>query len=173
MTLVKNEASIKLLTTAPVYELLQSTLKISTCQKKKKEKTDQQKQKPFLLSRSVHTRRQFAASRRSDRSLHVYRSGDELQQQGEATRRSDKSLCVYWRIFVKNIFVSATEFCCCNKSQKIKSNWICATCCGDKILLEQQIFTKFSSTHEAICRCNVSPRHVAATCRLVCTDLQW
>ena len=120
-----------------------------------------------------HTRRQFAASRRSDRSLHVYRSGDELQQQGEATRRSDKSLCVYWRIFVKNIFVSATEFCCCNKSQKIKSDWICATCCGDKILLQQQIFTKFSSTHEAICRCNVSPRHVAATCRLVCTDLQW
>ena len=120
MTLIKYEASIKLLTTTPVYELLQSALTIGTCQKKKK--TDQQKQKPFLLSRSVHTRRQFAASRRSDRSLHVYRSGDELQQQGEATRRSDKSLFVYWRIFVKNIFVSATEFCCCNKSQKIKSD---------------------------------------------------
>ena len=73
MTLVKNEASIKLLTTAPVYELLQYTLTISTCPKKKK-KTDQQKQKPFLLSRSVHTRRQVAATRRSDRSLHVYRS---------------------------------------------------------------------------------------------------
>ena len=47
MTLIKYEASIKLLTTAPVYELLQSALTIGTCQKKKK---DQQKQKPFLLS---------------------------------------------------------------------------------------------------------------------------
>ena len=34
-----------------------------------------------------------------------------------------------------------------------------------------KIFTKFSTTHEAICRCNVSLRHVAATCHLVCTDL--
>ena len=139
----------------------------------KKKKTDQQKQKPFLLSRSVHTRRQVAATRRSDRSLHVYRSGDELQQQGEATRRSEKSLCVCWRIFVKNIFVSATEFCRFKESQKVKSDWIFATCCGDKILLQQKIFTKFSSTHEAICGCNLSPRHVAATYRLVCTDLQW
>ena len=32
-------------------------------------------------------------------------------------------------------------------------------------------FSKFSSTHEAICRCDVSPHRVAATCRLVCTDL--
>ena len=33
MTLVKYEASIKLLTTTPVYELLQSALTIGTCQK--------------------------------------------------------------------------------------------------------------------------------------------
>ena len=32
-------------------------------------------------------------------------------------------------------------------------------------------FSKLSSTHEAICRCDVSPHRVAATCRLVCTDL--
>ena len=44
-----------------------------------------------------------------------------------ATRRSNKSLCVNWRILVK-IFVSATEFCCSNVSQKIKSDRICATC---------------------------------------------
>ena len=49
MTLVKYEASIKLLTTTPVYELLQSALTIGTCQKKEK-KTDQQKQEPCLLS---------------------------------------------------------------------------------------------------------------------------
>ena len=35
MTLVKYEASIKLLTTTPVYELLQSALTIGTCPKKK------------------------------------------------------------------------------------------------------------------------------------------
>ena len=90
---------------------------------------------------------------------------------GRATSCSDKSLRVYWKIFVK-IFVSETEFCRCNKSQKIMSDWICATCCGNKILLQLQRFSqKFSSTHGAICRCNVSLRHVAATCRLVCTDL--
>ena len=44
-----------------------------------------------------------------------------------ATRRSNKSLCVNWRILVK-IFVSATEFCRSNVSQKIKSDRICATC---------------------------------------------
>ena len=37
MTLVKYQASIKLLTTTPVYELLQSALTIGTCQKKKKQ----------------------------------------------------------------------------------------------------------------------------------------
>ena len=61
------------------------------------------------------------------------------------------------------IFVSATEVFRCNKSQKNlrRQNSVAAT----------KIFTKFSSAHEAICRCNASPRHVAATCRLVCTDL--
>ena len=67
------------------------------------------------------------------------------------------------RIFVE-IFVSATEFCRRNKTRKIKSDWICATCCGDKILLQRQRFSQnFSSTHEAICRRDVSPQHVGAT----------
>ena len=56
--------------------------------------------------------------------------------------------------------------------QQVAKNQIFATCCGNKILLQRQRFSqKFSSTHEAICCCNVSPRHVAGTCRLVCTDL--
>ena len=38
-----------------------------------------------------------------------YTLGDKLQQHVAATRCSDKSLHVYWRIFVK-IFVAATEF---------------------------------------------------------------
>ena len=62
-----------------------------------------------------------------------------------------ENLCLRNRIF----------FCRCNKSQKIKSDWICATCCGDKILLQQQRFSQKSySTHEAICRCWC----VTATC---------
>ena len=68
------------------------------------------------------------------------------------------------------IFVSATEFCRSNMLQKFKSNRICANCCGDKILLQRQIFSqKFSSTHEAICRCDVSSGHVCATSRRTCT----
>ena len=35
-----------------------------------------------------------------------------------------------------------------------------------------KIFTKFSTTHELICRCNVSSQHVAATYCLVCTHLK-
>ena len=97
-----------------------------------------------------------AATRRGDRSLHLFRSDDQLQQHVAATRRSDKSLRVCWRIFVK-IFLSATEFCRCNKSQKIKSDCICATCCGDKD------FHKNSPLH--------TERFAAATCRLVCSDL--
>ena len=61
------------------------------------------------LLRSVHTRRQVAATCRSDKSLRMYR-----------------------RIFLK-IFVSATEFCRSNMLQKIKSDRNCATCRGDKI----------------------------------------
>ena len=61
------------------------------------------------------------------------------------------------------IFVSATEFCRSDMLQKIKSDRICATCRGDK---------PQSQRHDAICRCDVSPLLVAATCRLVCIDLK-
>ena len=94
-----------------------------------------------------------------------------LRRHIAATNRSDKSLRVYCRNFVK-IFVSATEFCRCDKPHKFCLIWFFATCCCDKILLQRQRFSqKFSSTHEAICRCDVSQWHVAATCRLVCTNL--
>ena len=50
------------------------------------------------------------------------------------------------------IYVSATEFCSSNMSQTIKSDRICATFCGDKILSQRQRFSqKLTSTHEAIC----------------------
>ena len=61
------------------------------------------------------------------------------------------------------IFGSATEFCRSDILQKIKSDRICAACRGDKLLLQRQ---------DAICRCDVSPLLVAATCHLVCIDLK-
>ena len=82
-----------------------------------------------------------------------------------ATNRSMRT----GRIFVK-IFVAATEFCLCNKSHKFSPIWFFATRCSDKILLRRQIFSKkFSSTQEAICRCNMSPDRVAKTSCLTCT----
>ena len=57
-------------------------VKMSGSQKKVNKKTSnispiKRVAKKFLeVSRSVHTRRQVAATLRGDRSLHVYRSGD-------------------------------------------------------------------------------------------------
>ena len=63
--------------------------------------------------------------------------------------------------FFLKMFASATEFCRFNIAKNI---YICATCCGFKILLQRQRFSqKFSSTHEAIYRYKMSPRHVATT----------
>ena len=92
---------------------------------------------------------------------------------------------MYRRIFVK-IFISASGFCCHNKLHKIKSDWISATSCCDKILLwRQRSSQKFSSTHKAFFHCNVSHNLspdlntrsyllllcVTATCCLVCPNL--
>ena len=102
-----------------------------------------------------------------------YTLGDKLQQHGEATCRSDKLLCVYRRIFVK-IFVAATEFCHHNKSHRFSLIWFFATCCSNKIPLGRQRFSqKFSSTHKAICCCDMSPHHVAATSRPTCSHGVW
>ena len=81
---------------------------------------------------------------------------------------SDKSLRAYWRIFVK-IFVAAKEFCRRNKSHKFSLIWFFATCCSDKILLRRQRFSQNFCTHEAICRCDVSPHCVAATSSPTCS----
>ena len=59
-----------------------------------------------------------------------------------------------------------------NKSHKFCLIWSLATCCCDQILSQRRRFwQKYPNTHEAICRCDVSPRHVTSTCRLVRTDL--
>lgn len=55
-----------------------------------------------------------------------------------------------------------------NESHRFYLIWFLATYCCDKILSQRRRFwQKFPRTHEAICRCDVSPRHVTATCRLM------
>ena len=114
----------------------------------------------FLTLRSVHTSRQVAETCCGDRSPRVCTGpatscSNMLRRHIAATHRSDKSLRVYWRVFVK-VFLSATEFCRSNMLQKIKSDRICATYRGDKILLQRQRFSQISPVH--------SKRCVAATC---------
>jgi len=64
--------------------------------------------------------------------------------------------------------VLATEFFRYNKSHKFSLIWFCATwfCCGDKDFQKN-----FPRTHKATCSRDLSPQRVAATCRLVCSDL--
>ena len=90
--------------------------------------------------RSVHTRRKVAATR------HV-----AVTNRFVCTRE--------FLDFLQQNFVVATS---CKKSNQTV---FCVTCRGDKILLQRQRFSQnFSSTLEAICCCEVSPQHVAATC---------
>ena len=60
------------------------------------------------------------------------------------------------------IFVSVTEFCRSSMSQKVKSDRIFGTCCGNKILLPRQ-------TLEGICHCDVSLQCDPMTSRVTCT----
>ena len=80
-----------------------------------------------------------------------YTQGDKLQPHVTATHHSNKSLCVYWCIFVK-LFVTATEFCHCNRSLKFSLSWFFATCVATK---RQRFSQKFSSSYEAICCCDM------------------
>ena len=117
-----------------------------------------------------------------------YTLDDNLQQRVAATdhsmwwtgRATSCSNKVRRHVAATNSFVCTGEFlgkslslqrkCRCNKSQKIKSGWICVTCCGDKILLQRQRSSqKLSSTREAICLCDMSPHRVAATSRPTCS----
>ena len=116
--------------------------------------------------------------------------GDKLQQHVAVTdhskwtdRATSCSNTVRRHVATTNRFVCTGEFwenlCLRNgilSLQQVAKNQIRLNLCD---LLRRQnsvaatnIFSKFSSTHEAICRCDVSPHRVAATCRLVCTDLK-
>ena len=149
----------------------------------------------MLLLPSFRASHSFCASckmLRSPRLAHKrrYTLGDKLQQQVAAT---DHSMCRgpstscrnTLRRHVQRQIASCVQenFCenlfLCNRvlSQQQVAQfcliWFFATCCSNKIMLRRQRFSqKFSSTHEAICRCDVSLQRVAATCRQVCTDLK-
>ena len=106
------------------------------------------------LLRSVHSRRQVAATSRGDRSLGVYRSGDQLQIASYVLERFYENLCLCNRILsLQQVTQILSDLIFCNMLQR------------------QRFSQKFPSTHEAICRCVVSFRHVVATCCPVCTDL--
>ena len=108
----------------------------------------------FIPLRSVHTKRQVAATR----------WGDTSQRQIAS--------CVLENF--EKMFVAATEFCRRNKSHRFSLIWFFATYCSDKVLSRRQRFSqKFSSTHEAICRCDVSPHLVAATSHPTCVQMGW
>ena len=81
------------------------------------------------------------------------------------TSQREIALCVQEK-FGENL-------CLCNR---VLSQQQVAQILSDLIfcdLLRRQRFSqKFSSTHEAICCCDVSLQRVAATCRQVCTDLK-
>ena len=99
----------------------------------------------FKPLRSVHTRQQFVAT------CH----GDTLQ----------------WQIVlfctVEFLWKSLQQNTSCTNSVLFEFLRLVTAkklCCGDK-----DFHQKFSSTHEAICRCDMSPHRVAATSRPTCT----
>ena len=122
----------------------------------------------------------YWCSKRGDKLLQHVAATDHSACTGRATSCSKK---VRRHVAATNRFVCTGEFlwnlCLRNRIwslQQVAKNQIRLNLCDllrRQILWQRQRFSqKFSSTHEAFCRCNVLPRHVAATCRLVCTDLK-
>ena len=97
------------------------------------------------------------------------------KQHVTVTHRSDKSLRVDWTNFAlwKNLSPQHVNF---NFNFNFISHKFCDLICCDLLLrqnyvAETKIFTENYPKSEEICRRDVSPRHITATCRLVCTDL--
>ena len=122
----------------------------------------------FFLLRSVHTWRQVAATSRGNRSLCV-----QVRRLVAATRYGDMSQRQIASCVQENF---CENLCLCNRvlsqqqvTQILSDLIFCDLLQRQNYVAETKIFTKFSSTHEAICRCDVSLQRVAATCRQVCT----
>lgn len=116
------------------------------------------KMSPWQITPCLQFQRKVAAIHCFNKLLHVYWSLHFCE---------NLYLHIYIYIYAQQNFVAATSH------KKIKWYWICVTCCWDKTLLQRQRYysQKLSIIHKAICRCDVSPWHVAAACRLVSTDL--
>ena len=88
-----------------------------------------------------------------------------LMRHVAATNRFECTENFFWKsLSLQQNIVAATS--------RTNSVWFYffLTCCSDILLLRRQRFSqKFSSTLEAICRCDVSPHGVAATSRPTCT----
>ena len=97
-----------------------------------------------------------------------------MQQPVAAKRPSDKSLRrVYGRIFCENLCLGnrilSPQHVRAQIKNQIRQN-LCDLSRRQNPVAEKKIFSqKFSRTHEAICRCDVSPQRVASTSRPTCT----
>lgn len=96
---------------------------------------------------------------------HSLCKGQGKQHVTVTPHRSDKSLRVDWRNFALWKNLSPQYVAQILWFDLLRLVIATKLCFGDKD------FHKNYPVHEAICRCDVSPRHIAATCRLVCSDL--
>ena len=127
------------------------------------------------------------------RHLHIkgrYTPGDKLQQHvavtdhpmctGRVTSCSNKVRRTSQRQIASCVLENFCENLCLRDRilslQQVAKNQIRLNLCDllwrQNSVAATKIFTKFSTTHELICRCNVSSQHVAATYCLVCTHLK-
>ena len=137
---------------------IMSQLSILFCEKQRTQSSED--------LRSVHTRRQVAATSRGDQITPCV----QVRRLVAATRCGDTSQRQITSCVLENF---CETLCFRNRilsPQHVAKNQIRLKLCD---LLRRQnsvaatkIFTKILHDHEAICRCNVSSRHVAATCRL-------
>ena len=99
-----------------------------------------------------------------------YTLGDKLQQHVVETRCSDKSLHVYWRILWKSLSLQQNFVATTSRTDSVWFDFLRLVAATKFLFWRQRYFSqKFSSTHEAICHCDMSPHLVAATHHLTCT----
>ena len=120
-----------------------------------------------------------------------YTLGDKLQQQVMATNHSigtglaTRRCNMLWQHIMETNHFGCTgeilwkNLCLCNRillprqvTQILSDLIFCNMLLRQNSVAEQRFSQKYSSTHKAICCCDVTSRHVAATCHLVCTNLK-
>ena len=150
MTLVKNEASIKLLTTAPVYELLQSTLTISTCQKKKKNRSTKT-EAISTVTLGDNLQHHVAATDHSMCTGQATSCSNKVRRHVAATNRFVCTGEFLWKISLspQQNFVAATSRKKSNQTESVRLVAVTKFCCSNRFSQNSPVHTK---------------RFVAATC---------